>query len=482
MGYDKRMITKILDYKIKLKCLSLSFALLLSGCSTHTINQDPQPKIQAYDQFSVLSKEVAPEVLQKPWWESFERIALNDLINQSLDQNQEIAQAVAVLNQANALTKQNISERYPQIDLAGNADKNWEGGDGQRGTAEIEGALSWEVDIWNRVRSAAQADQLEAVARREDVEALKLSLSAEVANAYFGVVGAHQRLKLFKEQLKLDRELQELLQLRLDNGVGTNFDVLQQKARVADSETLIPSSEADKEVFENRLDVLLGSMPDAKPRVPEDETLSFTENLPPMSVPSALLLNRPDLRAAQSELVAADAEIASAIADRLPRITLDGSYGFADTARITGPVSMIMGAFVQPLLDWGQRKAKVEENNALYEERLAAYTQLYLEAVEDVENALVRETKQRDFLARLQKQKEILQATVEASEDRYTQGIDDYLPVINALQELRDVERDLVSERLNLINIRIDLFRAIGGPVKAPSSLPLTKDKKDGSS
>ncbi len=392
------------------------------------------------------------------------------LIDQSLNQNYDVAASVAALKQARALSRQTGTQRLPQIDVTGDADKDWEGSDGQRGSAEIGAVLSWELDIWNRIGASAKADQYEATARFEDVEAVKLSLSADVANAYFGAIAAQQRINLLEKQLKLDRDLQGLLQLRLDNGVGTSVDVLRQKARVADSKTLIPLAQSDLRVFENRLDVLLGEMPDAVPRVSQTETLDFSEDMPAIGVPSALLLNRPDLRAALAELVAADADIAAAIADRLPRVTLDGSFVYSDTASFTGPVSMIMGSFVQPLLDWGRRKAEVERNKALYEERLAAYTQLFLEAVEDVESALIREIKQREFLKNLQVQRNILQQTVDASENRYTQGIDDYLPVINALQELRNVERSLITEHLNLLNIRVDLFRAIGGPIHMPSS------------
>lgn len=432
-------------------------------------NSNHQPSVEPFSAFSFQSEGGdASNALTSPWWSSFERPELNALIDQSLLQNFDLAQSVAVLKQARSIVKQTNSNRLPQLNAQGSTDKDWNGSDGQRATTDFGAALSWEVDIWNRIGAAAKADKLEAQARFEDVETVKLALSADVTRSYFGAVGAQQRIDLLREQLKLDRDLQGLLQLRLDNGVGTSVDVLQQKARVADSETLIPIAQSDLAVFENRLDVLLGQMPDAQRRVSKEETLNFTDDLPVISVPALLLLNRPDLRASRARLVAADENIAAAIADRLPRVALTGSFVFSDNAGYTGPVSLIMGTFVQPLLDWGKRKAEVERNKALYEERLSAYTQLFLEAVEDVENALIREKKQREFLTKLNLQKEILQKTVSASEDRYTQGIDDYLPVINALQELRDVERDLVTEQFNLINIRINLFRAIGGPVHAP--------------
>ncbi len=449
--------------------LIVTSSILISGCALHTIDFSPNPNIEAYQSFSI--EVVDQSNLSSPWWAAFDRPVLDDLMDDAISNNFDIAQSVAVLNQSRALARQTNADRLPQVDILADTDKNWRGSEGQRGSSEIGADLSWELDIWNRISAATKADQYDAVARFEDVETLKLLISTETANAYFGAVASNQTIKLLKQQLRLDRDLQNLLNLRLEEGLGTNVEVLQQRARVADAQKRIPLVEANLTIFENRLDVLTGKMPDGQNSVLALEDLKFTDKMPKVEIPAALLLNRPDIRAAKAELMSADADIASAIADRLPRVTLDGSYAYADNATFTGPVSMIMGTFVQPLLDWGKRKAEVERNKALYEEKLAAYTQLYLEAVEQVENALTREIKQREFLKQLNRQRQILQQTVNAAKDRYTSGIDDYLPVIDALKELRNIQRDLITENLNLINIRIDLYRAIGAPT--------TKDLSD---
>lgn len=269
------------------------------------------------------------------------------------------------------------------------------------------------------------------------------------------------------QQLKTDQDLLDLIDLRLQNGIGTKVEVLQQQNQVTDSQSLIPPAKAQLRVFENRLDVLLGTSPDGKDRVSPAEDMAFSADIPAAGIPADLLLNRPDLRAAKADLIAADADIGAAIADRLPRLTLDGSYLYTDTATFSGPVSMIMGSFVQPLLDWGARRATVKRNKAIYTERLADFTQLYLEAVEEVENALYQEKMQRDYIKRLRKRAAVLQETVDETEALYAQGVSDYLPVLNALQDLRAVERDLVTQRLNLITYRIDLYRALGGNLSA---------------
>lgn len=460
--------------------LAVVLVVSLSACRPHVIREHPAPAVApsaAYPSADLIGPLDAP--LRHPWWESFARPDLNALIMQALANNQSVAQAAAVLDQARALARRSGALRLPEVSVEGRISKDWERGDAQRAEGRLGAALAWELDVFDRLGSTALGDRLEAVAREADVRSAQLTLSAEVAIAWFGAVAAIQRIELLTTQLALDRDLQGLLQLRFDHGVGTSVDVMRQQARVADSETLIPLAQADRAVFENRLDVLTGAMPDGQNRVPRDDVLDFAADLPHIGVPAALLLTRPDLHAARAELVAADADIAAAIADRLPRITLNGSLAFSDTASVTGPVAMLAGAFVQPLLDWGRRKAEVERNRALYRERLAAFTQAFLEAVEAVDNALVRERRQREFLRRLERQRTILQQTVDASKDRYTQGVDDYLSVIDALQELRVVERTLIAERQNLVGIRIALFRALGGPLPAVDDAPMLERKDE---
>jgi outer membrane protein TolC len=229
----------------------------------------------------------------------------------------------------------------------------------------------------------------------------------------------------------------------------------------------VPPTEAALRLSENRLDVLIGEAPDARNRVDDEDAFANIADLPFLGVPSDLLLNRPDLRALQKELVAADADIGRAIAERLPKITLEGAYYYEDGPVFTGPAAFLLGSLVQPLLDWGARKAEVERNRALYVERLAVFSQAYLVAIEDVENALYQERKQREFLNRLENRRRILAETVVETRDRYTNGLTDFLPVLNAVQELQRLERVILRQERDLIGFRIQLHRALGGTVTA---------------
>lgn len=451
--------------KNHLLLLFLTAHLFITGCSLHTVDQEVQPAVHATKSFPSLGTPIQGDDSNSTelWWLSFNRPQLSALIEQAFAANQNIVAAVSRIQQARALQIQTRSELFPNIDMEGNLTDGTQGSASRDSTSEIGLYLSWEIDLFNRIRSSVQADDYEALAREEDLRALRLSLSTAVADAYFGAVAAQKGLQLLHSQVETDQNLLELLELRQRSGLGTNVEVLQQRGQVYESKGFIPPVESTLRVFENRLDVLLGQPPDGQNRIDPGETLTFISTLPRVGVPTDLLLNRHDLRAAHAELVAADADIAAAIADRLPQITLTGSYLYSDDAAYSGMIGTIIGGFVQPILDWGKRKAEVARNKAIYTERLATFTQLYLEAVEQVENALYQEEKQREYVARLGERLAILRDTVEETEARYTQGVDDYLPVLYALQDLRSVERDLVAERLNLVAYRISLYQAIGG-------------------
>ncbi|BBO75531.1 transporter [Desulfosarcina widdelii] len=440
-------------------------SLLLYGCQAHTINPSPEPLQTGGDVYSIPLPSSKP--VDQNWWASFEDAKLDELIDEALNRNFDIMRGLARIDQADALTRQARAARLPQVDLEASVLRDWADGETRNRLDRIGGALAWEVDVFNRLGSAELARQSERAARVEDLEAIRLSLSAEVTTAYFDAVGQRAQLLLLEQQIEVDRELLELTELRFEAGLTASVDVLQQSSVLAETESLVPPTEALLRVAENRLDVLIGQAPDAVDRIDDSDRFVPIKDLPFIGVPSDLLLNRPDLRALRNELIAADAEIGQAIADRLPRITLDGSLFYGDGSDFTGPAGILLGSIVQPLLDWGARKAEVERSRALYVERLAVFSQAYLQAIEDVENALFQERKQREFLDRLERRRRFLKRTVEETRDRYTNGLTDFLPVLDALKEMQRIERIIVRQQRALLGFRIQLHRALGGQVNA---------------
>lgn len=427
----------------------------------HTVNVSPEPTVTAEEYSSVDSSEAQPT--NESWWLSFDDAKLNRLIQTGLENNYDVLQAVARLAQASSLSLQARADRLPQIELAADSEQIRREDGERENFSRIGPAFSWEVDVFNRLESIAVARQSEQSARRDDVDAVRLRLSAEIAEAYFDAVSWRNQLALLEKQIVIDKDLLELTQLRFESGLTASVDMLQQSSQLANTESLVPAVEAELRVSENRLDVLMGHTPDGTDQVTDEDVFIDRKKLPFIGVPADLLLRRPDLRALRNELVAADAEIGRAIAERLPQVTLDGSFFYEDRLLPSGMVASLIGTFIQPLIDWGARKAEVERNRALYVEGLARFTQRYLEAIEDVENALYQERKQREFLTRLEIRLRFLERTVEETTQRYTNGLTDYLPVLDAVKELERLERVIVQQERALLGFRIQLHRALGG-------------------
>jgi len=435
--------------------------LLLAGCTVHKVDRSPEPLVKIDDTYSITSPEGVPN--QEVWWAPFNDPELDALIRTGLVNNFDVLQAVARLEQASALSLQADAARLPQVNVIADSGQSWREAGDRENISRIGADFSWEVDVFDRLGSIAVARQSEQQARRDDIDAVRLMLSAEIAQAYFDAVGWRLQLTLLSKQIETDKNLQDLTQIRFDSGLTAMVDVLQQSSQLAETESLVPAVEGALRVSENRLDVLLGSSPDGNDRVSPEADFVDIGKLPFIGVPADLLLLRPDLRAQRNELIAADAQIGQAIAERLPQVTLDGSFLIEEGGDPSGVIARLIGSFIQPLLDWGARKAEVERNRALYLERLALFTQRFLEAVEDVENSLYLERQQREFLRRLEIRQTLLRRTVEETTERYTNGLTDYLPVLDAVTELQRLERIIVQQKGALLSYRIQLHRALGG-------------------
>ena len=218
------------------------------------------------------------------------------------------------------------------------------------------------------------------------------------------------------------------------------------------------------ETLEFALDVLLGQTPGVRPRLAA-APLSPPPPLPATGVPGDLPARRPDVSAAQKRVAAADFRVAEAIADRLPRLTIGGAI---TGEAIPDPQTLIataVAAATALILDGGVRRATVDLRRAETREALNDFTDRFLQAVADVESALIRERRQRETLRLLESQLAIAEQLLTESRNRYSQGLTDYLPVLNAVVTVQRLQRDVLSNRRELIAARIALHRALGGPM-----------------
>jgi outer membrane protein TolC len=285
-----------------------------------------------------------------------------------------------------------------------------------------------------------------------------------------------------QEQIQVSQSLLELTEVRFGVGAGSAVDVLQQRQQLEATQAEIPVVRSTLNTSYHQLAVLLGSTPGSLDMLAPDGRLPALPPFPQLGAPALLLMARPDLQAAQLRLQAADFRVAAAVAERLPRLVLDLSYEFSARSFATvfrQEVGSLVGNLVLPLIDGGRRRNQVLRQKAATQELLDRFGQAYLEALLEIEDALVRERFQVELIKNLENQISLAQATLQESQSRYVYGLINYLTVLIAVQSLQGLQRRMISENRGLLSNRARLYRALGGhwtnSVAPPASFQFTQ-------
>ncbi|MEC5128788.1 efflux transporter outer membrane subunit [Verrucomicrobiales bacterium BCK34] len=449
---------------------AMVISVLPSGCVVHEVDTVPLPAVKHSGEAKVSgslesagrgSKEVAG------WWTGFQDETLNALVGESLADNPDVRSLGRRIDQANSRLIQAGSTLFPQIDGDGSFESDW-GRTGRRSDEASLGLdLNWELDFWGRIRSGRNARAEEVVVAREDWLAARLLLTGSVAETWYSIVEQRGQLKLVREQIDLSKTLLNLTRLRFGQGQSSVVDVRQQQEQMQSTESLVPDIEFRIAELELALDTLTGSVPGSRNRIARSRFDSLPAS-PRTGYPSGLLLNRPDLRARRASIVALDHEIGEAIADCLPSITISGSMALSGTPSLDRLVGDAIAGVTGPIFDAGNRKAEVALRRARVQEELDLYAADYLTAVQEVETALVQERKLRERLQLQRSQLSTARRLLTESRSRYSQGVTDYLPVLDALAKVQELERRILSSQREQHSARIALHLALGGPVPEP--------------
>ncbi|GAB4203219.1 MAG: hypothetical protein OHK0013_17180 [Sandaracinaceae bacterium] len=327
--------------------------------------------------------------------------------------------------------------------------------------------VSYEIDLWDRIGSQTRAAAFDAIAARDDVEALAMTVAANVVEAWLNVVYQRELRATIEAQLETSAAYLALVEARFAEGLAAAPDVFQQRAQLESLRAQLASTEAQEAVAEAQIAVLLGRMPGAR-NVPETRrNLPEPPPFPALGVPSDLLLRRPDVRAARLRVESADQRVAAAIADRFPRFNLSGALGFSSPDLGTLFESFVFNLLAQivgPIFDGERREAVVQQSHAVVWERTEQLAQTMLTAAQEVETALVQERQQRAQIEVLEARYEAAHAALESSRERYASGLlDGYLQVLTALSAEQQAQQALLQARRQLLSHRVQLHRALGG-------------------
>jgi NodT family efflux transporter outer membrane factor (OMF) lipoprotein len=418
------------------------------------------------------------------WWESFGDATLDRLIEQSLANNFTLQSVWARLDQAAAMERISRAELYPSVDAEGSASRSWAHDDrGVTGNSYAVGAMaSYELDLWGRINSNSKAASLDRRATEAELTAAAISLSAEVASTWYQLVEQYGQQALVSSQLDTNSRVLELITLRFRRGKVGATDVLQQRQLVESNRGELARVQALIGELEHRLAILLGATPDSRAAAPQQQLISLPP-LPETGIPIELIQRRPDLRQGFYQLQAADQRTAAAVADRFPRISLLAS---SDTTSSDVDdlfdhwLSNLTGNLLAPVIDGGRRRAEVDHRRAVAEQSLSDYRQQLLDALGEVEDALLREQQQRAFINSLDKQLALSKQVIGRVRDSYLYGVVDYLRVLDVLITNQNLERSRLTAQRQLIDDRIALCRALAGGwtlerPAVPGELPTTR-------
>jgi NodT family efflux transporter outer membrane factor (OMF) lipoprotein len=452
------------------------------GCST--ANHEIKTPAAVPEQFSQSGDSPLPD----KWWLSFEDPILNTLMNQALAGNFSLKTAWDRLHQVEALAEMAGADLYPALNLQAGASGNRFREDRKTGDSQDHNlglAASYELDLWGRIRSIRDAALFDARAGADDLRTAALTLSAQVADAWYKLVEQYGQWDMLDAQIKTNEQVLELVTLKCRTGQVGIADMLQQRQLVESNRGEKVQVASRIKVLEHQLAILLGYPPQqgVAPRV------SSLPNLPPMpetGLPARLIRRRPDIRSAYYGVLSADSNVAAAIANRFPRLSLtarvDTSGGHVRDL-FDNWLANLAANLVAPIMDGGLRKAEVDRTRAVASEALHNYGQVILDALGEVEDALVREQRQRDFMASLHKQLTLAGQVVLRVRDRYVQGTMDYQRVLDALLSQQKLQISLLTANLDLVKDRIDLCRSLGGgwtlasPEKHPHDASKTAEK-----
>jgi len=406
-----------------------------------------------------------------PWWQVFQDPQLQDLIRTALKGNYDLQLATERINAARAQVAITRSRLFPQV--GGNAD--FSGGKEQSFQTKYNflslGAdAAFQLDFFGQLRRATEASRAELLATEEAKHTVTLTLVSDLASAYFDLLQLDLELVITQDTVKTQEDSVKLTSFRLSNGVATKLDVLQAQQVLDSANVQIPDLERRIGQEEDAISILLGDYPHSVPRARPLTDQALPPEVPP-GLPSSLLERRPDVRQAQQNLVAANAEIGVAKAEFFPQISLTGSGGggFGRSSAFSSLMSSQVGIWSygaqvsQPIFTGGALRGNLHLAESEHQQALVAYKQAIQHAFGDVSDALIGYQKFHEVRVRQEQTVSDLEESVRLSAMRYQGGTTTYLEVLDGQRSLFEAELVLAEARGNEYQSLVQLYKALGG-------------------
>jgi multidrug efflux system outer membrane protein len=451
---------------------------LFAGCTVGPNYKRPAIDPPAAFRGAPAAAPAAASLADLKWFEVFKDERLQEMVRTALVKNYDLRDAVVRVEAARANIGITRADQFPTSDAsagvtsqriaAGGAFPLPQGFDQTRTVGGVAlNLLSFELDVWGRLRRATEAARADLLASEENRKAVMTTLVSDVAGSYFNLLALDMELAIARRTLETRQESLNLIRIREQSGLATVVEVRQGEQLVYGAAQAIPTAERLIEQTENQISLLLGGSPDAMPR---GRSLLEQEQPPsvPPGLPSSLLERRPDIRAAEQNLIAANAFIGVAKAAYFPRISLTGFLGFQSDSLanlFSGPARVWQFApqVTQPIFNAGRLKSNVRLAEAQQQLALIQYERAIQTAFREVSDALIGHQKVREVRAQQEQLVATLQDRSRLSYLRYRGGVDTLLNALDADRDLFEAELILARTRRDELIALVQLYRALGG-------------------
>lgn len=403
------------------------------------------------------------------WEDLYADTLLQGLIRKTLEYNKDMLMAAARVKELAAMKRIDYANMFPQVGLRVYAEREREnyGGNNYKNDDQfdLKGVISWELDLWGKLRWTRDASVAEFVGSIENQRALQMSLVAQVAQAYFELVALDNELTIVRQTVEARRESLHLVRLRYEGGLISEIPFRQAQVELAKTVTLVPDLERKITLKENELAFLTGEYPHAIARAGQSADVQLPDALP-VGLPSTLLERRPDVRQAEQELIAANAQVGVAYTSLFPNISLTATWG-AESEQLSdllkSPHHLLGANLLQPIFAMGKNRARLKAKKAAYERATYAYEKAVLSAFKDAYNAITEFNKMKDIYDTRLKLEQSAKSTLELAQLQYVNGAIGYMDLLDAQRTYFDAQLSLSyavrDKRITMVN----LYKALGG-------------------
>lgn len=453
--------------KFKSAVMLLAGALFAGGCMLGPNYTKPESQLPAASQedFSIFTS--------AKWWEVFNDPVLNKMEEEALAYNKDLQVAIARVDEARANVGIATADQLPSLSAAGETGRagNAQGSGQTQSTANA--VVSFELDLWGKYRRLSEAARAQLLSSEANRDTVRLALTADVARNYFSLLALDEQFAIASRTLEARKENVRIYESRYKNGYCTEVDLKRVQASMSSVEAQQRELKLKIAQTETALSVLLGRSPRAiaEEGVERGKDLSSITLVPevPEGLPSDLLTRRPDVRQAEGQLIAANANIGAARAAYFPSIPLTASAGYASSALSdlfaggSSGVWNLTGQVLAPIFEGGKIRAQNKAAEAQYRQMLATYEKTVQGAFKEALDALAANRINREVFDSYQQQTQAMQRSYDLTKKQEAAGLIGVTDLLDVESNLLSAEMSLSTARLNELNAVVTLCQALGG-------------------